>query len=851
MKHLCCSRFILVLIFLGSSLFAALTDKSAIAYYGKNISYPMVGIHDYIIVNPDDINVYTHGFDVYKNKIYADVTVTKNLNDLTEILKKKVNDGYENFFINFKNLHIDDKSAINIIKSLKESYPQSKIMISAKVEVLDALQNFIDVILLESYLNGDVSKFLSYGLDVIDIEYLNISDKKNVTEVINRVKLNGMIPYVSNHDLDIYGVSSKNAIKREVFTLIDESIDDRVVISAHQYGAMPLEYMGYIQKLYEINDGLPDMEEMKHYAGVVIWLNVDYAHPQKLIKWVLSLEKIGVKVAFADNFGSGIDDVLLNRLSIKVSDGSADGKQIKKITYRDDMIGFEIEPALSGDYLYLDPLNAKALLTYEDENGLSSTPSAITSWGGYAIAESFMMELSDENIWIIDPFKYFAESLRLLDIPVPDPTTENGNRLHFTHIDGDGIMNYVESNPELFSGDMILDKILKPYKIPHSVSLIGAEIYADGLYPEISEKLLAISKKMYELENVEGATHTFTHPFIWGKIKDGNLDEEFRLKVKDYKFNIYKELKGGLDYINANLQSKDKRAANSIFWSGDCAPEEEILDFVYRKNILNINGGDTTITKTNPYLTNVAPLGLERGEYYQIYTGAQNENVFTNDWLGPFWGFKKVVQTFKMTNSPRRLKPIDVYYHLYSGSKTASLNALKYIFDWSLKQDVMPIFTSEYIPKVMDYYTASMANDGDEWLVEGMKDLKTLRIEKENASIDLNSSKSTLGIKHFENHTYLSLNNETQHFIKMTETETYKDETYLISSNAKVAQYKYGISSKQYIFDGYVDLKVNLNIAKGCKIESTPKATKTTKENSSIELYYKNHKKAVVNVLCR
>jgi hypothetical protein len=29
------------------------------------------------------------------------------------------------------------------------------------------------------------------------------------------------------------------------------------------------------------------------------------------------------------------------------------------------MIGFEIEPALSGDYLYLEPLNAEALLTYE------------------------------------------------------------------------------------------------------------------------------------------------------------------------------------------------------------------------------------------------------------------------------------------------------------------------------------------------------------------------------------------------------------------------------------------------------------------------------------------------------
>ncbi|MEA2091256.1 MAG: hypothetical protein U9O83_02690 [Campylobacterota bacterium] len=859
MKHLCCSRYFLLLLFLSSALWANLSDKSAIIYYGKNISYSMVGIHDYIIVNPSNVNTKAHGFSVYKKKIYARIVVDKKKNDSLKNLQKtaalRVNQGFENFFFDIRDAKEREKELISFINKFHEKYPDYKLIIKSKLN-MEQVYDSVTAVLFESHLKAkysdkEIEKIKSYGLDIIDVEYAKISDMDEVSNIVNKIKANGMIPYVTNFELNIYGKSSKKAVKREILTLIDESVDDRILISAHQHGALSLEYMGYIQKLHDINRGLPDIDSMGHYAGVVVWLSVDYEHPAKLIRWVLSLDKLGIKVAFADNFGSEIDSLLLKQLGIDIYDGVKSAENKKTIIYKDDMIGFEIEPSLSDESLYLHPSNSKALLTYEDKNGLRSTPSAITPWGGYAISESFMLELNDENIWIIDPFKFFAETLRLKKLVVPDPTTENGNRLLFTHIDGDGIMNYVESNPELFSGDMILEKILKPYKIPHSVSLIGAEIMNHGLYPEISEKLIAISKKMYALENVEGATHTFTHPFIWGKIKNGELDKEYRLKVKNYDFSLDYEIKGQLDYINKNILKSSKQRANTVFWSGDCAPPERVLENIYSYNILNINGGDTIISNSNPWLALVAPLGLERGDYYQIYTGAQNENVFTNDWLGPFWGFKRVVQTFKLTNSPRRFKPIDVYYHLYSGSKTASLNALKYIFDWAVKQDVMPIFTSEYIPKAMDYFTVSMAQEGNEWLVEGMRDLKTLRIEEEGASVDFKKSKSALGIKHFENHTYISLDNSAKHFITTSQDEAYKDRTYLISSNAKVVDYRNGINNQRLTFDGHVDLKLNFHLSKSCKLSSIPEPSKIVENNASVFLDYLDVKKASVNIICK
>jgi hypothetical protein len=336
---------------------------------------------------------------------------------------------------------------------------------------------------------------------------------------------------------------------------------------------------------------------------------------------------------------------------------------------------------------------------------------------------------------------------------------------------------------------------------------------------------MQIAQQMYALENVEPATHTFTHPFFWKKIVNNSLDKKYRLKPKNYTFSLENELSGTLEFIEKNLHPTHK--AQTVFWSGDCAPRENALGYAAKHNILNINGGDTVITQIAPWLSEIAPLGLQRGEYTQVYTGAQNENVFTHNWLGPFWGFKRVVQTFKLTNSPRRFKPIDIYYHLYSGSKQASLKALEFVFDWAIKQDVMPIFTSEYIPKVMDFYTVSMANEGSSWLVEGMRDLKTLRIEQEDAGADLKNSPTLLGVKHFQTHTYLSLDTNTQHRVDVTDTMQ-RDTPYLISANAKVREYKHSELQKEFHFKGNVPLKLEFYLPKECHFILSPQ-----EENSS------------------
>ncbi|QOP40335.1 endo alpha-1,4 polygalactosaminidase [Sulfurimonas marina] len=904
-------KYLLLVWIFSTLLFGSLQDKSAIVYYGDELSYPMIGVHDYIIVQPQHTNTVTHGFSLYKKSIYAYISIGEvDLNssvhndinsswivakneawnsDVLDINNKEYQEfifthqidpllkqGFKNFFFDTldsyyfysktpEKIQESQHSLASFIQEFHKRYPDVKLIINRGFGIIDDVHDAVDAVLFESYYQGlkgknlaykevdeadriwldkNLEKVKKYNLDIIAVDYL--SDMKYADKLVKKLQAKGFIPYVANKELDIYGKSSKNAVKREILTLIDESRLDRMLQGAHFEGGLIFEYLGYIQKLYDINKGLPDPNKLEHYAGIVIWLEKYYNDRDKLLKWLNEVKKRNIPIVFVNTFAIDAKEDELASLGITIEQTNLPKKSI---LLQNKMVGFEIEPPMSRNPMLIHVKDAKELLTYQYTDGKTSTPAAITSWGGYLQNEAFITAINSEDMWVTNPFKFFEQALRLPKLPVPDPTTENGKRLLFTHIDGDGIMNKVEGDFGEYSGDVILNKILKKYKIPHSVSVIGAEIDPNGLYPKLSEKMIKITKEMFALENVEAASHTFTHPFFWEKIIDNNLSEEYRLKVTEYQFSLEKELKTFLDTINEKYSPKNKsKKANIIFWSGDCAPRKNALEYIYKNNILAINGGDTTIVKTNPWLTRISPFGLKRSDYYQVYTGAQNENVYTNNWLGPFWGFKRVTQTFELTNSPRRLKPIDIYYHLYSGSKRASLEALKYVFNWALKQDAMPIFTSEYIPKVMDMYEVSMAKDGNSWLIYGMNDLKTIRFEDFDANVDLNNSEGVIGVTQFENHTYLSLDQREKHLIELSNEENNK--IYMVSSNGKLTDYNETSSTKSYSFSSYVDLDLSMYISSGCKISAVPKAQKLLKEGDITTLKYKNIKEATITLEC-
>jgi polysaccharide biosynthesis protein PelA len=597
---------------------------------------------------------------------------------------------------------------------------------------------------------------------------------------------------------------------------------------------VPLEYQGYIPIIKKIEDGLPNKDELSRYKAVMVWTHKAIEEPHLFEEWIKLLVTQKIKVLFMGSFGVRDITEICKILNITKLENKAELLDKQIIAYKDNSLEFESNIVLDYDSQLLQPENGKKYLSIMNAKGQEFVPIAKTSWGGYALSAYMSNDFGEDSLWVINPFVLFKEILELEDIPVPDPTTQNGRRLLFAHVDGDGSMNRVEFDARQYSIGMMYEKIFKKYSIPQSFSIVEAEINKEGLYPKDSDALESYAYKIYQLNNIEPATHTFTHPFIWGEIKDGDLDEKYRLKLKGYSFSLDREIQGSLDYINTTLDSKTK--AKSVYWTGDCLPGEEVLEYTYKNNILNMNGGDTIITNDKPWLSLVAPYGLKRGEYYQVYTGAQNENVYTNEWHGPFWGYKKVIQTFELTNKPRRLKPIDIYYHLYAASKRASLSALEEVYEWALSQETMPIYTSEYIPKVMEFYDLSMYKVGNGWRFEGMQELKTLRLDASNTKVRYSDSQTVLGEKKEGNSTYIHLNTHADD-IELEFGEE-GDENHLIDTNAEVLSYKRVQEAVSFALKGHVNIVLNYHLKEGCELKTSAKVLQRRQSGRDVFLKF-------------
>ncbi|MBD3825170.1 MAG: endo alpha-1,4 polygalactosaminidase, partial [Epsilonproteobacteria bacterium] len=454
-------------------LFAALLQasgekRSAMLYYGKEISYTTVGVHDYIIVQPDFTNTYTHGFNLYKEKIYAYVSIgeisphVKEFSDVKEPWKLTLNgaweshvmdisnEGYQNFlferFIDplmargFKHFFFDTLDSYQLaaktpierrffsdqlakfINRFHKRYPDSKLIINRGFEIIDKVHDSIEAVLFESYysspgmnsfvsnevsksdrawLDTHLNKIKSYGIPIISVEYLSLLEFDRADELIKKIEAKGMIPYIGNRDLDIYGKSSKMADKRDILVFINESILDRNLHEVHRRAATPIEHLGYRLDYRDIEKSLPDPFHLQHYAGVVIWLDRYYDDPKKILYWAYFATQAGVKVSFASTFGFDLKSMNLSLLDIEVNDTGENSLAPKEVVYQDKMIGYEMNPSIFISGIRLLPKAGKPLLTYRDAKKRESTPAAIMPWGGYAIEEAMVMLINQDNIWII------------------------------------------------------------------------------------------------------------------------------------------------------------------------------------------------------------------------------------------------------------------------------------------------------------------------------------------------------------------------------------------------------------------------------------------------------------------
>ncbi|OSM04923.1 hypothetical protein MAIT1_03032 [Magnetofaba australis IT-1] len=225
--------------------------------------------------------------------------------------------------------------------------------------------------------------------------------------------------------------------------------------------------------------------------------------------------------------------------------------------------------------------------------------------------------------------------------------------------------------------------------------------------------------------------------------------------VKPFDLNL--EVGGAKRFIERFLPPGKR--VEVLQWSGNTSPFLEAMRLTEQEKMANINGGDTRFDREYPSIAWVSPVGRQVGPYTQIYASNSNENTYTDLWTDRFFGFKHLVRTLHNTEIPRRLKPFNVYYHMYSGQKLSSLNAVKRNLDYAREQGVIPVTTSHFAHIGGGFYSSQFERlTPHTWRVRNHGQLCTIRFDRSAfQKVDFARSKGVIGQRHQYGSLYVML----------------------------------------------------------------------------------------------
>ena len=275
---------------------------------------------------------------------------------------------------------------------------------------------------------------------------------------------------------------------------------------------------------------------------------------------------------------------------------------------------------------------------------------------------------------------------------------------------------------------------------------------------------------------------------------------ELNADAKYQKIDISREIKGSIDYINERLLPPGKRV-ELMLWSGNCRPGVRALAICRQLGVENMNGGDTILSRLYPSLSGVAPRTMPWGDERQIFAANQNEFMYANGFQGPsFGGFADVIDTFERTDQPRRLKPVNVYYHFYSSTYLSSLRALEKVQDWCVKQPLHPVTALEYTQIARDAFRSKIFAVGpDQWLISNTGKLRTFRLPAAAGVPDLALCKGISGYKTEGGVTYIHTTGRTATELVLTVAgPASQDHLRLVESSADVTFHE--LTRRQALF---------------------------------------------------
>jgi len=778
---------------------------------------------------------------------------------LTRMVKPAMDRGFQGVFLDTLDSHLltpegrGDPEAFAqaqaaFIEAIKEHYPDAKIVINRGFHLPEPVHDLIDGLAFESYRSGYDAAKRQYrpvpeadrnwldgqlahwrkahpGLPLIAIDYAD--PQADFPALARQLRQDGFIPVVTDGALERLPPARPAVVPRHVLVIHDQPPEDMDQALAHHRLGIVLERLGLVP-VYRSSLTPPPQEPVSdRYLGVIAWWETGIPNPA-FCRWLQSVHKQGMPVV---SLGMTPDDTSCQ--SVMNTRSFARARAPLSFSVQQPSVGNYEGSRLPGEPLVLLPVagSEHSWLIASDGQSDNLTPIYTFDKGGVAV-DPFIFEPGPDNTfyWLFDPFEFIREALKIRGIPAMDSTTESGRRILTAHIDGDGFVSRAEIPGAPLGGEVIHNQILKAYPIPHTVSVIEAETSADGLFPEVSPLAEKTASAIFREAQVEVASHSYSHPFFWqtleGKAKNVPDPETTlygdSLDIPGYRPELEREISGSVGYVNSLAPAN--KPARVFLWTGDARPGPEALARVRRLGLMNVNGGDTRPLPYHSRLAATWPDARPVGDELQIYAPLMNENVFTNLWTGPFYGFRNARDSLRLMEESGRTKPMGIYYHFYSGTKPESINALHDVYRYALSQENTPLFLSEYARRVMAQYYSVLTRDGNgDYRWRGIGSPTTLRIPA-NRYPDLNNSIGVAGYRDAAGQRFVHL---IPGNTRLRLTPAAPEGAFLHSANAPLTDWQRQSLSRTgwrltLSTAGHVPLELAIAGASKCKIVSGP-----------------------------
>jgi hypothetical protein len=608
-------------------------------------------------------------------------------------------------------------------------------------------------------------------------------------------------------------VAAPGPLPRVVLALYDSRYEKELrFLPIHQIAEMPLNHLGLVVRYHDVNTPLPPIAAMTDVRGVITWFRSDsMADPLHFLEWADAAIDAGKRFVVVGDIAAAYDlkrrptprdalQAFWARLGLRAGDRWTAITYDWAISQSDPrMFGFErkLEGALPafGEMRKLDPQVRAYLVIRRGGDAATDTPLvAVGPHGGY-VAAGYVHYSTTEDAgrrqWYLNPFEFFREALNTDELPKPDTTTLSGRRLFYSHIDGDGWRNLTELQKyrgrRTSSAEVILEEVLRKFPdLPVTVAPIAAD-----LDPEWhgSAEHMAVARRIFALPHVEAGSHTYSHPLEWqafatdeaqpalesstlrrlsdwifgsaplaarssrGATEHG-VDSSRRgsplprpRSYEDQPFTLDREIGGAIAFLS-RLLPPGKRV-EILQWSGNTTPAEGAIAATRAAGVRNLNGGDTRFDPEFPSYGWVAPLARQVANQRQVYASNSNENTYTHLWTERFFGFRYLTETLENTASPRRVKPHNIYFHVYSGEKIPSLSAVLDNYRYAQKQELAPTTASHFAAIVDGFFTARLTELGPRsWRVAQRDGLQTIRVDGASASLGVDYARSNGIIGH-------------------------------------------------------------------------------------------------------